>query len=140
MGNACGTVGIIHTVLNLRDKFALEKDKFLGQFYEKTMLLTPEQRAEALEDDDEIEQAHEAAASSGDSKQAEDLSSVNLHFVALVNVNGTLYELDGRKEFPIPHGPTSEETMLNDAAGVVKIFMERDPTNLMFTICALSRV
>jgi len=34
------------------------------------------------------------------------------HFVAYVHKNGHLYELDGRREFPINHGPTSAETLL----------------------------
>lgn len=37
---------------------------------------------------------------------------VNHHFVAFVEHNGELYELDGRKSFPISHGKTSSETLL----------------------------
>ena len=37
---------------------------------------------------------------------------MNLHFVALVHHGGRLWELDGRKPFPIDHGPTSEASLL----------------------------
>ena len=37
---------------------------------------------------------------------------VNLHFIAFVCVDGHLYELDGRKEFPINHGVSSPDTLL----------------------------
>lgn len=37
---------------------------------------------------------------------------VDLHFVALVNKNDRLVELDGRKSFPIDHGKTSASTLL----------------------------
>ncbi|XP_032039211.1 ubiquitin carboxyl-terminal hydrolase isozyme L3 isoform X1 [Aythya fuligula] len=63
---------------------------------------------------------------------------VDLHFIALVNVGGHLYELDGRKPFPINHGETSDESFLEDAIEVCKKFMERDPEELRFNAIALS--
>jgi hypothetical protein len=39
-------------------------------------------------------------------------SQVNLHFAAFVSHAGMLFELDGRKEFAINHGPTTGETFL----------------------------
>ncbi|XP_023392149.1 ubiquitin carboxyl-terminal hydrolase isozyme L3 [Pteropus vampyrus] len=63
---------------------------------------------------------------------------VDLHFIALVHVDGHLYELDGRKPFPINHGETSDDTLLEDAIEVCKKFMERDPDELRFNAIALS--
>ena len=37
---------------------------------------------------------------------------VNLHFVALVHVDGGLYELDGRKNTAVRHGDTTAESLL----------------------------
>jgi ubiquitin carboxyl-terminal hydrolase L3 len=51
-----------------------------------------------------------------------------------------LYELDGRKSFPINHGITTPETLLEDACAVVKQFMARDPEEVRFTIVALANV
>eukprot|EP00475_Leptophrys_vorax_P040059 TRINITY_DN736_c0_g1_i1.p1 TRINITY_DN736_c0_g1~~TRINITY_DN736_c0_g1_i1.p1 ORF type:complete len:236 (+),score=88.03 TRINITY_DN736_c0_g1_i1:38-745(+) len=138
VGNACGTVGIIHTILNLRQFFHFDEDKFFHKFYNATKDMTPMERAKALEENTDIEVAHEAAAASGDSKQPASLDEVNLHFFSLVNVGNTIYELDGRKSFPINHGPTSPETFVSDAVAVVRKFMERDPTNLNFSMCALA--
>ncbi|KAL6484745.1 hypothetical protein MHYP_G00067900 [Metynnis hypsauchen] len=64
---------------------------------------------------------------------------VDLHFIAFVNVEGDLYELDGRKPFPIAHGKTTEDSFLEDAAEVCKKFMARDPQELRFTVVALSK-
>ncbi len=61
---------------------------------------------------------------------------VNLHFVALTTVEGQLYELDGRKAFPINHGPTSEGSFLEDAAKVVKAFIEKSKST-QFSLLAL---
>ncbi|PSN35359.1 Ubiquitin carboxyl-terminal hydrolase isozyme L3 [Blattella germanica] len=63
---------------------------------------------------------------------------VNYHFVAFVHKDGDLYELDGRKSFPINHGSTSGETLLEDAAKVCQQYMKRDPDELHFTVVALT--
>jgi ubiquitin carboxyl-terminal hydrolase L3 len=60
------------------------------------------------------------------------------HFVAFIEKDGCLYELDGRKEFPINHGATSSETLLEDSAKVVRGYMDRDPEELRFTMLALA--
>ena len=43
---------------------------------------------------------------------------VNLHFVALVHVDGGLYELDGRKNTAVRHGDTTAESLLADSGHV----------------------
>ena len=65
---------------------------------------------------------------------------VNLHFIAIIHKDGCIYELDGRKPFPINHGSTSPDTFLEDAALVCKKFMDRDPSLLQFNIVALAKV
>lgn len=54
----------------------------------------------------------QAAAQEGDTAPPALEDVVDLHFVALVNQNNRLVELDGRKSFPIDHGKTSESTLL----------------------------
>ncbi len=58
--------------------------------------------------------------------------------MSLVLVDGSIYEFDGRKEFPINHGPSSPESFVFDAVQVVQLFMSRDPENVNFTMCALA--
>lgn len=60
------------------------------------------------------------------------------HFVAFVQKEGCLYELDGRKAFPINLGPSSEETFLHDAASACHSYMTRNPENVNFTIVAVT--
>lgn len=136
VGNACGTVGIIHSIFNNQDEVKI-KDGSLKTFYEKTKSLTPKECAEALEKDDGIAHCHGESASEGQTTAIDE--DVNLHFIALVHKEGQLYELDGRKPFPINHGPSSPDSFLNDAAEVCKKFMARDPKLLQFNIVALGK-
>lgn len=139
IGNACGTIGIIHAVANNLKHLEFESDSALKMFLEKTSKMNPEERAAFLEKDDSIRVTHESSAQEGQTEAPSADERVNLHFIAFVNVGGQLYELDGRKPFPIVHGKTSEDTLLEDAVNVCKLFMARDPDEVCFTIIALSK-
>nr|AAA15411.1 ubiquitin carboxyl terminal hydrolase [Drosophila melanogaster]CAA49358.1 Ubiquitin carboxyl terminal hydrolase [Drosophila melanogaster]CAA49359.1 ubiquitin carboxyl terminal hydrolase [Drosophila melanogaster] len=133
--NACGTVALIHSVANNKE---VDIDRgVLKDFLEKTASLSPEERGRALEKDEKFTADHEALAQEGQTNAANHEKVIH-HFIALVNKEGTLYELDGRKSFPIKHGPTSEETFVKDAAKVCKEFMARDPNEVRFTVLALT--
>lgn len=139
IGNACGTIGIIHVVANNLKHLEFESDSPLKTFLEKTSKMNPEERAKFLENDESIRVMHESSAQEGQTEAPSADERVNLHFISFVNVGGQLYELDGRKLFPILHGKTSEETFLEDAVEVCKLFMARDPDEVCFTIIALSK-
>eukprot|EP00795_Rhopilema_esculentum_P000297 gene297-9949_t len=136
VGNACGTIGIIHSIAN--NQCVTLKNGFLKNFLEATKDLSPDERAKALETDEGISTAHEESAKEGQTEAPSPETKVNLHFVAFVHKDGSLYELDGRKNFPINHGKTSEQDFLKDAASVCKKFMQRDASNHQFNIVALS--
>lgn len=139
IGNACGTIGIIHAVANNLKHLEFESDSPLKKFFEKTSKMNPEERAAFLEKDESIRVMHESSAQEGQTEAPSADERVNLHFISFVNVGGQLYELDGRKPFPIVHGDTSEETLLEDAVDVCKTFMARDPQEVRFTIIALCK-
>ena len=54
----------------------------------------------------------QAAAQAGDTRPPALDEVVALHFVALAQRDGRLLELDGRKPFPIDHGESSPDTLL----------------------------
>uniref|UniRef100_A0A3Q0SWX9 Ubiquitin carboxyl-terminal hydrolase n=1 Tax=Amphilophus citrinellus TaxID=61819 RepID=A0A3Q0SWX9_AMPCI len=120
IGNACGTIGLIHAVAN--NQALLEFGEFSLFCNEVSIRVT-----------------HESSAQEGQTEAPSLDEKVNLHFIAFVNVGGHLYELDGSKSFPIVHGKTSEDTFLEDAVEVCKVFMARDPQEVRFTIIALSK-
>lgn len=140
VGNACGTIGLLHSVANSSETCGggvpLREGSWFKQFLETTKDMSPEERGDALEDDDGIEEEHEASAQEG---QSEVVQQVNTHFVAFVEKDGSLFELDGRKAFPVNHGATSADSFLADACAAVKReFMEKDPAEMRFTLLALA--
>jgi len=174
IGNACGTVGLLHSFAPIAGKVgssAFAAGSFFERFYSATASMGFDERAEYLEspvddadddddDDDEggeqkkkesekkgegeqgdetakkrrseeekktraalaasIDAAHAAAAVAGDTRPPGADEDVDLHFVAFVETGGRLWELDGRKIFPVDHGATSPETLLRDAAAAIK--------------------
>ncbi|KAG8586226.1 hypothetical protein GDO81_005305 [Engystomops pustulosus] len=137
--NACGTMGLIHAVANNRDKLSFENDSALKKFLDESISLTPEERAKFLEKDESIRVTHESSAQEGQTEAPNIDDKVDLHFVAFVHVQGHLYELDGNKPFPINHGTTSEDTLLEDAIEVCRKFMQLEPDELRFSVVAFSK-
>ncbi|EES07525.1 hypothetical protein BDA96_04G317200 [Sorghum bicolor] len=136
VGNACGTVGVIHAIGNAKSQIKLVEGSYFEKFYKQTADMDPIQRATFLEEDDEMEDAHSVAASAGDTDANVD---VNEHFVCFSCVDGELYELDGRKSQPTSHGPSSPETLLQDAAKVIKARIAENPNSMNFNVMALSK-
>jgi ubiquitin carboxyl-terminal hydrolase L3 len=145
IGNACGTIGILHTLGNLSQtmsEITISPASWLHNFYTNTppTQTTPIEKAEILESDETIEKHHDESTSNSTLNQTSRGSiddKVLTHFISIANVNNEIYELDGRKECPIRHGSTSDERFLYDGMKVVKKFMERDPNEYRFTILAL---
>lgn len=113
----------------------ISADGVLGQYLAKARPLSVADRGEILESDTAFSDSHQLLAQEGQSAQPEE--PVYHHFIALVNVGGQLLELDGRKSVPVPHGATSAETFVADAAAVCKEFMARDPTDVRFNVLAI---
>ncbi|CAG9463885.1 unnamed protein product [Pedinophyceae sp. YPF-701] len=141
ISNACGTVGVLHAIGNNLERLPIQEGSFFARFFASVAHMDPKERARFLEDPPQgapdIEDAHAAAASSGQTRPPAEGEEVLLHFVAFVQVNDRLYELDGRKIAPVDHGPTSASTLLQDSARVVRTFMER-ANSINFNLIALA--
>ncbi|XP_078223453.1 ubiquitin carboxyl-terminal hydrolase isozyme L1 isoform X3 [Callithrix jacchus] len=120
IGNSCGTIGLIHAVANNQDKLGFEDGSVLKQFLSETEKMSPEDRAKCFE-----------------KNEVDD--KVNFHFILFNNVDGHLYELDGRMPFPVNHGTSSEDTLLQDAAKVCREFTEREQGEVRFSAVALCK-
>ena len=138
ISNACGTVAMIHAVANNLDRIQLKEGSFLKKFLDETANKTPEEKAAALEADDEICATHDQVAQEGQTSAPNLEDKVDYHYVAFVESGGNLFELDGRKSAPINLGPTSKTDFLANAAKECQEYMKRDPENLNFVIVALA--
>lgn len=137
LSNACGTVALVHGVANNTDKIELSEGH-LKKFLEDAKSLDATARGDLFVNSEGIITAHKELAQEGQTNTPSAEDPVIHHFVTFVHKDGTLYELDGRKAFPINHGPTTVDSLLEDAAKVCKGFMARDPNELRFTVMALT--
>ena len=63
---------------------------------------------------------------------------IDLHFVAFVQHDGKLYELDGRRAGPICHSSCSKSTFLTDVARVIQCENIEKSNALNFSLMALA--
>ncbi|KAJ8967379.1 hypothetical protein NQ317_018522 [Molorchus minor] len=142
ISNACGTIALIHSVANNVDNIELN-DGAIKTLLQESKGKTPEEIGEMLVKADSDSEtfkliaAHQELAMEGQT-EANPNEQVNHHFITFIEKQGFLYELDGRKDFPINHGTTTTDTFLEDAAKVCRAFMERDSDDINFTVLALT--
>ncbi|KAF3448274.1 hypothetical protein FNV43_RR08987 [Rhamnella rubrinervis] len=136
VGNACGTIGLLHAIGNITSEIKLVEGSFLDRFFKSTASMDPMERATFLEKDTEMEVAHSVAATAGDTEASD---NVETHFICFACVEGVLYELDGRKTGPISHGASSPSSLLQDAAKVIKGTIQKNPESLNFNVIAISK-
>ncbi|XP_018601720.1 ubiquitin carboxyl-terminal hydrolase isozyme L1-like isoform X2 [Scleropages formosus] len=137
VANSCGTVGLLHSVANNRDKLEFESGSVLKRFLDDTLGMSAEDRAKHLEKSEEIHKAHNEIAAEGRCTVEE--GKVSFHFITFVKVDGHLWELDGTMNFPVNHGATDDEHFLKDASKVCRQFMERDKEEVRFSVVALCK-
>ena len=66
IGNACGLIGLLHGVSNGDARMQVQEGSDLDSLIRKAIPLKPRERADLLEETDELEKAHQAAAATGD--------------------------------------------------------------------------
>ncbi|RSH80913.1 ubiquitinyl hydrolase 1 [Apiotrichum porosum] len=140
ISNACGSIGLLHTLLNLPEG-SLKPDSPLVKFKAETLPLDPLARAKLLDEADFFEEAHTAAAQSGQSAVPTDLD-VDTHFIAFVeatNAKGEkrVVELDGSRSGPFDRGQCTD--LLHDVAKIVKDkYIDRAEGDINFNMIVLA--
>ena len=147
VGNACGTIGVFHAIMNNREDVLTnqneedeeENKNYFRRFFEKTKDMTPDERAKFVETETDLESYHATAVNAGDTEVPSLDAKIDLHFIALVERDGRLYELDGRKQSAIDHGEIERGDLLKQSVErVIKGFMERADGSIHFGACALA--
>ena len=131
INNACGLYGILHAVSNGRARDLVIQNSHLSQLLKKCEHVGPSERAEALENDAELEAAYSTVATRGSSAVPENPEDeVDFHYVCFVKStkSGSLYELDGDRKGPKERGPLgSEDDVLSERVRkTVKEFIDRE--------------
>jgi ubiquitin carboxyl-terminal hydrolase L3 len=143
--NACGTIGLLHALLNSNVTFI--PDSPLAQFVEECQGKTPEERAKFLETTPLFANIHAQAASSGQTSVPENLDT-NLHFTCFVQAPNAkaretqtpatsmrLIELDGRRAGPVDRGECKD--LLKDVAKIVKDVYVSQSSSMQFSMMSL---
>ena len=115
VGNACGTIALIHVLMNNLDHVTVKDGSCASKLVRDLPHDDPDGAAKLIEADEELLEAHEDFATNDDAEIPE---CVMNHFIAFIEFNGDLWELDGRKDNAINHGKCSD--LLKDSISVVK--------------------
>lgn len=135
--NSCGTIALLHAVGNSKDNMTFNAGSALKKFLDDTAGLSVEERAKCFQENQAIKEAHNDVATQGQCRPQAD--KINFHFIAFANVNGQLFEFDGKMEGAIKHGDTKDDTFVQDAAKVCRCFMEREQGEVRFSAVALCK-
>jgi len=138
--NACGTIALIHAVANNREEIKFSDGSLLKAFLEETASLEPGEKGKRLETNADFANTHDSSAHEGQTSAPDFHDAIDFHFVAFVEKEGRLLELDGRKKGPVDHGPASRDSLLEDSAAVCRKFMAKNPECVTFVAVALAKV
>lgn len=94
--------------------------------YEATIQKDPKDRAKILEKNEELAKVHEISASEGQTAAPNAQDDIDTHFVCFVEIDGDLYELDGRNKSAISFG-SSGGNLAVAASKVIKEIMALAP-------------
>lgn len=137
ISNACGMMALLHSVANRLDHLQHDSDGAFPRFVRQTRSMNLYERAAVLEQESEIANAHESSARQGQTETPDLQDSVDFHFVAMVEHDQHVWELDGTKHYPVRHCRVGESGFLSAAASVCRQWMQSHPTLLNFSAMAL---
>lgn len=136
LSNVCGTIALVHSIANNMQRIEIN-DGLLKNYIDEAKNLDASAKGMLLENSAAILNAYREIVRSEIESGGEAEDTVNNHFVTFVHIDGHLFELDGRKSYPIDHGATTPDSLLEDAVKVCREFIARDPDNIGFNVVAL---
>jgi ubiquitin carboxyl-terminal hydrolase L3 len=123
IGNACGSIGLVHCLLNSEASKHIRPNSILDSIRKDALPKAIWERAQVLEDSDEFEKAHADAAKLGDTEAPIEKEEYDKgqHFVAFVKAkDGHLWELEGGRMGPLDRGALKDDEDVLSAAALAK--------------------
>ncbi|RDL30333.1 Ubiquitin carboxyl-terminal hydrolase [Venustampulla echinocandica] len=149
IGHACGSIGLLHCLINGPAKDYILPDSTLMKLREQAIPLKMDDRAKMLYDSKEFEDAHQSVAEMGDTiaPSAAEADRLPQHFVAFIKGgDGRLWELEGGRKGPLERGVLEEgEDLLSGRAlelglgRVIEMEKSSGGNELRFSCIALTR-
>ena len=148
IGNACGTIAVVHSILNNREDIKLEQGSLLEKYYNEAKPLAADDRCYLLGGWNEIKNVHRylsllvffvsfpsslkslqsGAASIGQTEAPAANADVNYHFVAFTEASGHVVEFDGGKRSHVVHKECSKDNFVEKCAEVIQEeYFAKDP-------------
>lgn len=103
IGNACGTIGLLHSIANTSASKTLSASSPFAELLKDALPLNANDRAAYLQTSKSLSKAHTTAAASGQTVAPPAETKVDLHFISFIRESKTqqLFELDGRRVGPV---------------------------------------
>ncbi|KAM0803954.1 ubiquitin carboxyl-terminal hydrolase [Usnea florida] len=146
IGHACGSIGLLHSVINGPAVDFIERDSDLATIRNLAVPLDMTQRAEMLYNSAPFERAHRSVERAGDSVADLTGEREGGHFVSFVKSGGKLWELEGSRMGPLERGGLADdEDVLSPRAldmgikRIIKLNAEGGGKELLFSCIALAR-
>ena len=113
LDHACGLIAALH-ILGNSQHLVFDEGSLLQTFFSEGKEVSHEERAKKLEETKKFNDLHKNFAGKGQSSVPKE--GVNNHYVAFINYEGNVYELDGCKKSPVI---LQKNVMYNDFLDVV---------------------
>ncbi|KAI3652235.1 hypothetical protein MP228_003538 [Amoeboaphelidium protococcarum] len=138
VGNACGTVALVHTLINQSELIQNQNESVIKRFHQETLSMTWSERAARFEHSLDISNIHNKYAREGQTEAPDADADISLHFVAFVPISDTIWQLDGRnKSGPFKCGSVGGSFMLSSAAVIKETLISK--SGYSFSLLGLIR-
>jgi len=155
LDSACGTIALVHALVNQREMVGLKAGSPLARFYEKTASWGACEICEAMDRNSELQGIHDSLVivgppgmgpTSTGQAQAQGQGPVEIveiqivhHFICFTEVKGHLVELDGLKDEPKIHGEVGSQGLLAAAAQHIHKEYFDGAATIDFSLLALAK-
>lgn len=109
IGHACGSIGLLHSVVNGPAADFIKPDSDLAAIRSLAIPLDMTKRADLLYNSEPFELAHKSVQLAGDSAADPTGEKEGGHFVSFVKSGGKLWELEGSRIGPLERGSLADD-------------------------------